>query len=116
MNGFLQTVHPQMRLVTLLNTCVWFSNALLVFSISTLAIFLWLEKIVTPGDIAIAITLCLRLNGMSQWIMWEVSSLFENIGTVQDGINTLSKPTAVKDVENAQPLNVSGGAITFADV
>ena len=40
MNGFLQTVHPQMRLVTLLNTCVWFSNALLVFSISTLAIFL----------------------------------------------------------------------------
>ncbi|MBU3018974.1 ABC transporter ATP-binding protein/permease [Paraglaciecola agarilytica] len=116
MNGFLQTVHPQMRLVTLLNTCVWFSNALLVFSISTLAIFLWLEKIVTPGDIAIAITLCLRLNGMSQWIMWEVSSLFENIGTVQDGINTLSKPTAVKDVENAQPLSVSGGAITFADV
>ena len=116
MNGFLQTVHPQMRLVTLLNTCVWFSNALLVFSISALAIYLWLEKVVTPGDIAIAITLCLRLNGMSQWIMWEVSSLFENIGTVQDGINTLSKPTAVKDIDNAPPLIVSGGAITFSDV
>jgi ATP-binding cassette subfamily B multidrug efflux pump len=116
MNGFLQTVHPQMRLVTLLNTCVWFSNALLVFSISALAIYLWLEKVVTPGDIAIAITLCLRLNGMSQWIMWEVSSLFENIGTVQDGINTLSKPTAVKDIDNAPPLIVTGGAITFSDV
>lgn len=116
MNGFLKTVHPQMRLVTLLNSCVWFSNALLVFSISALSIMLWLQEAVTPGDIAIAITLCLRLNGMSQWIMWEVSSLFENIGTVQDGINTLSKPVHVTDAPQAKDIQVNGGGISFKNI
>ncbi len=116
MNGFLDTVYPQMRLATMLYGCVWFSNALLVFSISALSINLWLEQIVSPGDIAVAISLCLRLNGMSQWIMWEVSALFENIGTVQDGINTLSNPVDVVDKDDAPNLNVTGGSIQFNQV
>lgn len=116
MNGFLETVYPQMRLVTILYGCVWFSNALLVFSISALSIHLWLEEIVSPGDIAVAISLCLRLNGMSQWIMWEVSSLFENIGTVQDGINTLANSVDVQDQPAAPNLNVTGGGISFNKV
>ncbi|MCC2618274.1 ABC transporter ATP-binding protein/permease [Aestuariibacter halophilus] len=113
MEGFLHTVYPQMRLVTVLYGCVWFSNALLVFSVAALSIFLWTEQRVSPGEIAVAISLCLRLNGMSQWIMWEVSSLFENMGTVQDGINTLSNPVDVQDKPNAQPLKVNGGGIEF---
>jgi ATP-binding cassette, subfamily B, multidrug efflux pump len=96
-----------------LNACVWFNNAFLVFSISSLAIYLWLLAAITPGDIAIAISLSLRLNGMSQWIMWEVSNLFENIGTVQDGINSLSVPLTVQDKPNAPSLQVQGGAIEF---
>ncbi|NCP66317.1 MAG: ABC transporter ATP-binding protein [Paraglaciecola sp.] len=113
MSAFLQSVYPQMRLVTVLNACVWFNNAFLVFSISSLAIYLWLLAAITPGDIAIAISLSLRLNGMSQWIMWEVSNLFENIGTVQDGINSLSVPLAVQDNPDAPSLQVQGGAIEF---
>lgn len=116
MDGFLQTVYPQMRLVTVLYGCVWFSNALLVFSISALAVYLWLQNVVSPGDIAVAVSLALRLNGMSQWIMWEVSSLFENIGTVQDGINTLSNPVDVRDAPNANKLQVKGGGIQFQGV
>ena len=116
MDEFLQTVYPQMRLVTVLYGCVWFSNALLVFSISALSVYLWMHEIVTPGDIAVAVSLCLRLNGMSQWVMWEVSSLFENIGTVQDGINTLSNPVDVKDVDDPKELVIKGGAISFKDV
>lgn len=116
MSGFLDTVHPQMRLVTILYGCVWFSNALLVFSVSALSIHLWIEQVVSPGDLAVAISLCLRLNGMSQWIMWEVSSLFENIGTVQDGINTLSNDIEVKDKKDAPSLKVSGGEIKFDQV
>ncbi|MDP5041344.1 MAG: ABC transporter ATP-binding protein/permease, partial [Paraglaciecola sp.] len=96
MVDFLHSVYPQMRLVTVLNACVWFNNAFLVFCISSLSIYLWLQQAISPGDIAIAVSLSLRLNGMSQWIMWEVSNLFENIGTVQDGINSLSVPVAVK--------------------
>ncbi|MCF2947903.1 ABC transporter ATP-binding protein/permease [Paraglaciecola aquimarina] len=116
MNGFLQSVYPQMRLATVLYGCVWFSNALLVFSISALAIYLWMLELVTPGEIAITISLCLRLNGMSQWVMWEVSSLFENIGTVQDGINSLSVPVEVKDQPEAKKLNMQGGGIHFDKV
>jgi ATP-binding cassette subfamily B multidrug efflux pump len=116
MSGFLKSVYPQMRLVTVLYGCVWFSNALLVFSISALAIYLWTLELVTPGEIAITISLSLRLNGMSQWIMWEVSSLFENIGTVQDGINSLSVSVDIKDIDEAKTLKITGGAIHFNKV
>lgn len=116
MNGFLQTVYPQMRLVTVLQACVWFSNSLLVFSIAALSVYLWMNGIVSPGDIAIAVSLSLRLNGMSQWIMWEVSSLFENIGTVQDGINSLALPASIEDKTKATELQVNGGSIDFKEV
>lgn len=116
MDDFLQTVYPQMRLVTVLQTFVWLSNSLLVFSIAALSIYLWTRGIVTPGDIAIAVSLSLRLNGMSQWIMWEVSSLFENIGTVQDGINSLAMPASIVDKEDAKVLSVDKGKIEFSNV
>jgi len=116
MNGFLHAVYPQMRLVTVLQALVWGINSILVFSISALAIYLWVNGTVSPGDIAIAVSLSLRLNGMSQWIMWEVSSLFENIGTVQDGIDTLAMPASIKDIPNAKSLTVQGGAISFEKV
>ena len=116
MNKFLQTVYPQMRLATTLQAMVWAANSLLVFCVSGLAILLWVDGLVSPGDIAIAVSLSLRLNGMSQWIMWEVSSLFENIGTVQDGINTLAVPSKVEDKENAKELEVAGGGVEFDKV
>lgn len=113
MDQFLQTVHPQMRLVTKLQITVWVLNSLLIFTVGALSIYLWTEDAVSIGAIAIAVGLNLRLNGMSQWIMWEVSMLFENIGTVQDGINTLSIDRHVQDKDNAQPLIVSAGRIEF---
>lgn len=116
MDGFLQTVHPQMRMVTQLNVSVWALNALLIFSISALSIWLWSLSAISTGAIAVAIGLALRLNGMSQWIMWEVSSLFENIGAVQDGINTLSRKRDVQDQQAAPTLVVDKGAIEFKDI
>ncbi|MCH1413832.1 MAG: ABC transporter ATP-binding protein/permease, partial [Glaciecola sp.] len=116
MDGFLQTVHPQMRLVTLLYGCVWYSNTVLVFCVAGLSIYLWTLGSVGGGALAVAVSLALRLNGMSQWIMWEVSSIFENIGTVQDGINSLSVPVVVKDKPQAPALTVKGGGIDFDQV
>lgn len=116
MDEFLHTVYPQMRLVTVLEFCVEMANAVLIFVIGALSVYLWMQQIVSPGDIAVAISLCLRLNGMSHWIMWEVTSLFENLGTVQDGINTLSQPVAVTDKPQAQSLAISGGKIDFEQV
>jgi ATP-binding cassette subfamily B multidrug efflux pump len=116
MNVFLTPVYQQMRLVTWLTFSVQALNYLLVFAIGTMSIWLWTEQAVSIGSIAIAVSLALRLNGMSQWIMWEVSSLFENIGTVVDGMATLSQPQQVQDVPNAKPLQVNGGAIEFRDL
>lgn len=116
MDGFLQTVYPQMRLVTVLETAIELINAILIFVVGAMAVYLWMHNLATPGDIAVAISLCLRLNGMSHWIMWEVSSLFEHIGTVQDGINTLAQPVDVKDAKQASALVVHGGEVKFDNV
>jgi ATP-binding cassette subfamily B multidrug efflux pump len=116
MENFLTTVHPQMRLVTLLNSGVWAINALLIFSVAALSILLWSEGAISTGAIAAAVGLVLRLNGMAQWIMWEVSSLFENIGTAKDGLNTLSKPRDVRDQSDATPLAIKQGGISFNNV
>ncbi len=116
MGEFLDTVHPQMRLVTKLNICLWTLNMLLVFSTAALGIYLWIEGDITPGAIAIVMSLAIRLTGMSHWILWEISSLFENIGTVQDGINTLSVPSAVVDSDGAVALDVTDGNIHFDNV
>src|SRR5690554_6690079 len=90
MDGFLDTVYRQMRLVTGLNVTMNVINYSLAFSIAAVSIWLWINNSVSTGAIAIAIALSLRVNGMAQWIMWEMSNLFENLGTVVDGINTLS--------------------------
>lgn len=116
MQQFLTTVHPQMRLVTLFSTSVWILNALLIFSTSALSIFLWQEQALTTGAIAAAIGVVLRLYGMSQWIMWEVSSLFENIGTVYDGINSIARPQLLQDAPTAKQLQLNQGAIQFDEI
>lgn len=116
MSGFLDTVYRQMRLVTGINVSVQVINYLLAFTIAAVSIWLWRDSAITIGAIAVAVSLSLRLNGMSQWIMWEISSLFENIGTVADGMNTLSKPTTIQDSDKATTLEVSEGRIDFDGV
>jgi|TARA_B110000259_G_scaffold34531_1_gene38511 ATP-binding cassette subfamily B multidrug efflux pump len=116
MSEFLNTVHPQMRLVTKLNITLWTLNMLLVFSTAALGIYLWMNGAVTPGAIAIVMSLAIRLTGMSHWIMWEISSLFENIGTVQDGINTISIPQTITDADSVSELKIENGEIQFKAV
>nr|WP_102386104.1 ABC transporter ATP-binding protein [Enterovibrio norvegicus]PMI31917.1 multidrug ABC transporter ATP-binding protein [Enterovibrio norvegicus] len=116
MNTFLDTVHRQMRLATGFNIAVEIINYTLVFSIAAISIWLWLGSAISVGAIAIAVSLALRINGMSKWIMWEIGSLFENIGTVVDGMTTLSKPVEVSDKDNAAALNVPKGEISFDNV
>ncbi|MCC6302752.1 MAG: ABC transporter ATP-binding protein [Gammaproteobacteria bacterium] len=113
MDDFLQTVYPQMRLVTGLVMAVWINNVLLILATGALSIWLWMQDAITAGAITAAIALVLRLNGMSQWIMWEMSALFENIGTVEDGISTIARPREVLDRPQAAPLAVTRGRIEF---
>ncbi|RWA60780.1 ABC transporter ATP-binding protein [Mesorhizobium sp. M1C.F.Ca.ET.193.01.1.1] len=116
MAGFLDTVYRSMRLVTVLYGLLYILNALLLFSVTALSLWLWLADAVTIGAVAVVIGLVLRMWGMSQWIMWEMSGLFENIGTVQDGIQSISLPRLVEDRPGAKDIAISQGEIRFEDI
>ncbi|GGY57700.1 multidrug ABC transporter ATP-binding protein [Bacterioplanes sanyensis] len=116
MQGFMNTVYRQMRLATGFNVAVNVLNYWLTLSIAGMSVWLWSESLISVGAIAVAISLALRINGMSQWIMWEVGNLFENLGTVTDGMNTLSKPVAIEDEKGAPALQVPTGQIELQQV
>ena len=116
MDEFLQTVYRQMRMFNILNIGIFSLNALLLIAVGGLGIWLWLQSTMTAGSLAVAIALVLRFQGMSQWIMWEMTQLFENIGTVRDGINSISLPRVVSDPPDAKALTVSKGEVRFDNV
>ena len=116
MDGFLQTVYRQMRMITVLNVAITTMNCALLFAVGGIGIWLWLGNLMTPGAIAVAAALVMRMQGMSHWVMWEMSALFENIGTVRDGINSISLPRVVGDVPGAKPIGKVTGDIKFEDV
>lgn len=116
MEGFMVTVHKQMRLVTVIETVTNLTSMALIISTAGIGLWLWGSSVVTAGAIATSAALALRIKGLSQWIMWEFARLFENLGTVQDGMITLSKPHNVVDKIDAKPLNVTKGEIKFENV
>ena len=116
MEEFMVTVHAQMRLATLLYTCSFIVNSSLTVGTTALGIWLWYHGQVGVGAVATATAMALRVNGLSQYIMWESARLFENIGTVNDGMATLSKPHTILDKPQALPLKVTRGEIKFDHV
>ena len=116
MQEFLGTVHRQMRLVTGFEISNQVLSVILIGSTAGVALALWIDGAVGIGAVAAATAMALRLNGISHWVMWEMASLFEHVGTVQDGILTLSKPRTVLDRPDAKPLSVTRGEIRFVQV
>ena len=115
MDGFMKTVYDMMRRSTSMDLCVSMLNYLLVFSTAGIGIYLWLGDTISIGTIAVGTALALRLQGFSDWIMWEIYSLFENIGTVIDSMNTLATSQKVVDQSN-DTLHVANASIRFDDV
>jgi len=116
MQEFLDTVHGQMRLVTSFEIVNHALSMALIASTAGAALYLWTKGAVGVGAVAAATAMALRLNGISHWVMWEMAALFEHIGTVQDGINTLARVHAVVDRPGARPLVVTRGEIRFDHV
>ena len=105
-----------MRRATTVNAALYTLNMALVFTVAALGIWLWLHGHASVGAVAVAAALALRLLGMSHWIMWELSALFENIGTVHDGISSIALPPPVDDAPGAPTLSQVRGEVRFQDV
>ena len=116
MHEFLGTVHNQMRMVTKVEIVNHVLNMMLIISTGLMALWLWSKGEVSVGGVAAATAMSLRLNGISHWVMWEMTSLYEQIGTVQDGINTLTAHNKINDAADAKPLQVQHGAVKFEAV
>ena len=116
MQEFLMTVHAQMRYVSGVELVNHVLNMLLVISTSGVALYLWTKGQVTVGGVAAVTAMALRLNGISHWVMWELTSLYEHIGTAQDGVNTLSIAHQITDTTDAKPLQVTAGKVEFDQV
>ncbi len=113
MGEFLGTVHQQMRLVSMVEVVNHTLNMLLIIAVGFTALWLWSHGQVSVGGVAAATAMALRLNGVSHWVMWELTSLYEQVGTVQDGVNTLTTHNKIIDAPDAKPLNVMQGEIKF---
>ncbi len=113
MQEFMHTVHAQMRLVSGVEIVNHLLSMSLIVSTAGVALWLWSRGEVGIGAVAAAGAMALRLNGMSHWVMWEMAALFEHVGTVQDGINTLARPPLVLDRPGAPELAVPRGEIRF---
>jgi len=116
MQDFMLTAHAQMRLVTGFEIVNHMLSMLLIGATAGATLWLWANGQVGVGAVAAATAMSLRLNGISHWVMWELADLFEHLGTVQDGINTLARTHTVVDSADAKPLQVSRGEIRFEHV
>ncbi|WP_277962391.1 ABC transporter ATP-binding protein [Pseudomonas sp. RIT-To-2] len=113
-----QTEKSQMasRVITSMDVAITTLNGLLIVGTTGLALWLWTQSLISVGAIALATGLVIRIVNMSGWIMWVVNGIFENIGMVQDGLQTIAQPVSVSDVKNAPKLKVDRGAVRFENV
>jgi ATP-binding cassette subfamily B multidrug efflux pump len=116
MQEFMKTAYAQGRLVSGFEITNHVLSMLLIAATAGVALWLWVQGEVGVGAVAAASAMALRLNGIAHWIMWEVASLFEHVGTVEDGMRTLSRAHAVVDQPGAKPLHVTRGEIRFEHV
>ena len=116
MQEFMHTAYAQGRLVSGFEITNHVLSMVLIAATAGVALWLWVQGDVGVGAVAAASAMALRLNGLAHWIMWEVASLFEHVGTVEDGMRTLSREHTVVDRPNASPLRVSRGEIRFDHV
>ncbi|AIS16888.1 ABC transporter ATP-binding protein [Pseudomonas rhizosphaerae] len=104
------------RVITAMDFAITTINGLLIVGTTGLALWLWTQSLISVGAIALATGLVIRIVNMSGWIMWVVNGIFENIGMVQDGLQTIAQPVSVTDKKGAPRLKVDRGNVRFEDV
>ncbi len=116
MDAFKLTGYAQMRLVSLFEIVNQLLVVAMILGACGTALWLWTAGEVGAGAVAAVTAMTLRVSGHAHWVMWEMTTLFESVGTIQDGINTLTRPRAVVDAPDAKPLVVTRGEVRFEDM
>ncbi|NEL40780.1 MAG: ABC transporter ATP-binding protein, partial [Xanthomonas perforans] len=106
----------QTRVTTTMDTAIAVANGFLIVGTCGLALWLWSRGQISVGAITLATGLVIRIHNMSGWIMWTVNGIFEDIGSVQDGMQTISQPVLVQDAPDAVPLQVTHGQVQFEHI
>ncbi|MBY5933377.1 ABC transporter ATP-binding protein/permease [Tateyamaria omphalii] len=108
-----QTFMKEMRIIVKMDVCLTILNASMIVSMGALAIWLWIGGFTTEGMVAAALTIALRLNNMTYWIMWAMTSLVQNLGIISEGMETIAQPVKLVDQKGAKPLDLQRGEIAL---
>ncbi len=111
-----QTFAREMRIFTMMDLMLMTLNGLLIVGVVGWAIWLWVQGTASVGVVAAATALTLRLNAMTGWIMWALSSFFRSLGVVQEGMETIAQPITLTDTPHARPLELTKGRITIKEL
>ena len=106
-----QAVATEMRIITKMDVTLTLLNVLLIVAVTGWALLLWYQGQASIGTVTMATTLVLRLSSMTYWIMWSTTNLFENLGVVQEGMETITHPVTLTDAPNAPELDFRQGLI-----
>jgi len=116
MQEFMVTVYKQMRLGAQYEISILLLSLVLYGGVLGTAIWLWMEGRAQLGIIAATTAMVLKLNSIAEFLMWQTSQLFENVGTIQDGMGTLGKSISIQDKPDAKELELRQGEIKFDNV
>ncbi|MGU3284827.1 ABC transporter ATP-binding protein [Methylobacterium mesophilicum] len=106
----------QFRLVTLTTSLLGILNSALLVATGAACLVLWRDGSMTTGEASAGLALILRLIAMSGWVMQTVRGVFENVGVIQESMQTMARPHALVDAPEARELVVAGGEIRFENV
>ncbi len=111
-----RTFQTEMRIFTIMDAVLVSLNGLLIVGVVGWAIALWMQGSATVGVVAAATALTLRLNAMTGWIMWALTSFFRQLGVVAEGMETIAQPITLLDASDAKPLQLTDGRIEVRDL
>ncbi|MDG1420782.1 MAG: ABC transporter ATP-binding protein [Tateyamaria sp.] len=107
------TFMAEMRLYTIMDVILVALNGFLIVGVVGWAVVLWAQGVASVGVVAAATALTLRLNAMTGWIMWALTTFFRQLGVVAEGMETIAQPIKLVDVPNAKPLRLEKGSLTL---
>jgi ATP-binding cassette subfamily B multidrug efflux pump len=111
-----QTFQKEMRIFTVMDVTLVCLNGLLIVGVVGWALSLWVSGDASVGVVAAAAALTLRLNSMTAWIMWALSSFFRELGVVSEGMETIAQPIRLVDNPKAPVLNLAAGKIEMKEL